>query len=134
MVFSSVPLSKNIPKTYQKYIQIYSNIFNIYQDIPRHTKYPRGRSGRGGLAAAWYFVYLGISWYILAYLGYIIEDAYGVNIAAPPNSLCIRSAARQISFPEYSQSVLFIFSFFFILVFFFVQNESGRRKQVRKIV
>ena len=31
----------------------------------------RGRAGRGGPAAAWYFVYLGISLYILDIFGYI---------------------------------------------------------------
>ena len=31
---------------------------------------PRGRVGRGGPAVAWYFVYLGISLYILDIFGY----------------------------------------------------------------
>ena len=46
----------------------------IHEDEPRYTKYqaaagrprPRGATGSGGPAAAWYFVYLGTSSYILS--------------------------------------------------------------------
>ena len=67
VVFSSVQLSKNKPNIYQKYIQIYSNISKIYQDIPRCTQY-QAAAGPPRPARPRYFVYLGISWYILVYL------------------------------------------------------------------
>ena len=58
MVFSSVPLSKNIP-------QICANIFKYIQDIPIYTKYQAaaGRPHRRLIVC--------ISWYIFVYLGYI---------------------------------------------------------------
>ena len=71
-------MSNNISK-------IYSNISKMIKDIPRYTKYKpaagpprparrlwrRARAGRGGPAAAWYFVYLNISLYFLDLLGYL---------------------------------------------------------------
>ena len=74
----------------QKYIEIYQRYTKIYQDI-QNSKRRRGRppyasqrrcrglsggprasgpDGRGGPAAAWYSVYLGIFLYILDILGY----------------------------------------------------------------
>ena len=54
-----------------KYIQIYPRYTKIYQDI-QSTKRRRGRPARPGPeAAAWYFVYIGISSYILDIFGYI---------------------------------------------------------------
>ena len=60
--------SKNVSKIDQTYIQIYpryTRYTKTYQDI-QNTK-----RGRGGPAAAWYFVYLGISLYTLDTFGYI---------------------------------------------------------------
>ena len=56
VIFSNVQVSKNIPKTY-----------------PNISKYSisKTRAGRGGPAAAWYFVYVGISWIYLDIFGYI---------------------------------------------------------------
>jgi hypothetical protein len=69
VVFSSVQLSKNKPNIYQKYIQIYSNISKIYQDIPRYTKY----QAAAGPPRSW--IHLNIFGYIfgmfLVYFGYI---------------------------------------------------------------
>ena len=61
----------------------------IYKDVPRYTKCqaaagprpaPRGRAGRGGPAAPWYFVYLVHLGYIYIYiyiywiyLGYVLD-------------------------------------------------------------
>ena len=54
----------------QTYIQVYAITTKIYQDIqarlgPGATGRRRGRAGRGGSAAALYFVYLNISLHIL---------------------------------------------------------------------
>ena len=57
--------AKHITKIDPSYIQKYPRYTRVYQDI-QNTK-----RRRGGPAAAWYFVYLGISLYILEIFGYI---------------------------------------------------------------
>ena len=62
-------IEKNIPNIYQTYTNKYT------KQVPvRPVRGPGLGPGRAGPAAAWYFVYLGISLYIFVYLdifGYI---------------------------------------------------------------
>ena len=83
----------NCPKIYQQYTKIYIQIYSNMSKIYLGPGAPRGRAGRGGPAAAWYFVYLGISWI------YLLENfprrVDGMLVAGPaaggflPTSVCI---------------------------------------------
>ena len=59
---------------------MYPNISKIYKDVPRYSAVPvrpvRGPGlgpGQAGPAAAWYFVYLGISLYVLDIFEYKLD-------------------------------------------------------------